>query len=380
MHIVFLTNEYPNTTTSHGGIGTFVQNLGRGLVAKKVQVSVVGICNTSLKINLTIDEGVEVYRIPQSKAPIGKFIFNSFKIRKILKEIHCKKPINIVEGAELSFAFLPKKTPYKKVIRMHGGHHFFSVTLNKKPALWRSFQEIQSFKKADELIAVSNYVGITTQKLLKFQKKFTTIYNFIDLARFKNEQHNSIQPNSILFIGTICEKKGVKQLIEAFPLVKNKIPNATLHLVGRDWKSKELPSYISFIKKSIPLNCKNAIKFYGTVTYETIPKLLAENEVCVYPSLMESFGLTLIEAMAMQKPIVFSNIPPFKEIIKDGEEGLECNPLNPTDIAVKIIDMLVNKDKAKQMAKNSFNKVHFKFNSDAIIHENLIFYKSLSKI
>ncbi|MDV7187454.1 glycosyltransferase family 4 protein [Lutibacter sp. TH_r2] len=375
MHIVFITNEYPDKNSSHGGIGTFVQNLGRNLCLKGIEVSVIGI-HKSIN-NVEVDNGVKVYRIQQSKAKFGKFLFNSYRIRKALIDINKNKPIDIIEGSELSFAFLPNKTAYKKVIRMHGGHHFFAVTLGKKPALWRSFQEKKSFSKADALIAVSNYVGETTTKLLSLKKSYKTIYNFIDLNRFNTNTKIDIVENSIVFIGTICEKKGVKELVDAFEIVKEKVPNATLHLIGRDWKSNEIPSYISFLKKRIKENILEDVKFYGSIPQDKIPSIIASAQICVYPSHMESFGLTVIEAMAMQKPIVFSNIPPFKELIKDKVSGLECNPFNSNDIANKVIDLLIHPSKAITYSENAEKEVNFKFNSEDIIQQNIQFYNNL---
>jgi len=375
MHIVFLTNEYPKNNESHGGIGTFVQNLARNLFLKGIQVSIIGI--NKCKGEVELDKGVAVYRIEQSKAKFGKFIFNSIRIRKKLSEIHRVKPIDIVEGSELSFAFLPKKTSYKKIIRMHGGHHFFAVTLNKKPALWRSFQERTSFKKADKLISVSEYVGETTSSLLNLIKPYKTIYNFIDLEKFEPKTSVKVIYKSIVFIGTICAKKGVKELVEAFPIIKNKIPNANLLLIGRDWKSKEIPSYIQFLKENyIDSSFGNGIQFLGTIPQDEIPNVIANADICVYPSHMESFGLTVIEAMSMQKPIVFSNIPPFKEIITNNISGLECNPYDSNDIAEKIIDILSDSDKSVSFAKNARKEVTSKFDSESIIKDNIDFYKS----
>jgi len=376
MHIVFLTNEYPAGKLAHGGIGSFVQNLARNLVLHKIQVSVVGIAVNGSK-EKELDNGVEIHRIKQSAKKYGKFLFNSLAIRKKLKEINSIKPIEIVEGAELSFAFLPKKTGYKKVIRMHGGHHFFAVTLHKKPALWRSFQEITSFKKADALIAVSNYVGETTKELVQFKSPYTTIYNFIDLHRFKNSNKESFENNSIVFIGTICEKKGVQQLVEAFQYIKEKIPTAKLHLVGRDWTSKTIKSYISYLKTLIGSEHLNDIIFHGSVSYETIPTILEKAHVCVYPSHMESFGLTVVEAMAMEKPIVFSDIPPFKEIITDAVSGLACNPMDATDIAEKILILLENKGLALRFGIKARVAVLEKFEIATLVERNIQFYKSI---
>lgn len=376
MHIVFLTNEYPVQQAAHGGIGTFVQNLARNLVKNKIQVSIIGIVKKD-ENQFINDQGVLVYGISQSKWRIGKFIENSFRIREKINQINKDNPIDIVEGSELSFAFLPKKTTYKKVIRMHGGHHFFAVTLNKKPALWRSFQEKLSFKKADALIAVSNFVGVTTQKLVKFKQNFTTIYNYIDLEKFKSTANSKAIHNSIIFIGTVCEKKGIKQLIEAFPIVKEAFPEATLKVIGRDWKSKSIQSYTTHVKNLLPDNCKSAVTFFGAVPYTKIPELISQAEICVYPSHMESFGLTLIEAMAMNKMIVYSNIPPFNEIIVNEEEGLACDPFNPKDIASKIIRALEDKKESESRARNAFNSVYQKFNAEKLLEENSNFYKSI---
>ena len=374
MHLVFLTNEYPYKELSHGGIGTFVQNLARNLVKNNFKVSVVGVTKEGNE-GVENDKGVLIYRIKQSNAKFGKFIFNSLNIRNKLKEIHSINTIDIVEGSELSFAFIPKKTTYKKVIRLHGGHHFFALTLNKKPALWRSFQEIKSFKKADALIAVSNYVGKTTQQLVKFKLPYKVIYNFIDLNKFKNSNIDFYENNSIVFIGTICEKKGVKQLVEAFPLIKEQVPLAKLHLVGRDWSSKKIKSYISYLKTLIADEYLKDIIFHGSIPYDKIPDILEKGHVCVYPSHMESFGLTVVEAMAMEKPIVFSNIPPFKEIIKDKETGLICTPFSKEDIAEKIILLMKNNKLAHQLGINARECVLDKFEVTTLVEKNIQFYK-----
>jgi glycosyltransferase involved in cell wall biosynthesis len=377
MHIVYLTNEYPYKDFAHGGIGTFVQNLARNLVKKGVNVSVIGITNSTKNVGAELDGGVKIYRIKQSTAKFGKFIFNSLRIQKKIKEINKIHAVDIVEGSELSFAFLPKKAPYKKVIRMHGGHHFFAITLNKNIAFWRAFQEKLSFRKADALIAVSNYVGETTKQLLNFKLSYKTIYNFIDFAKFKEITKIEQESNAIVFVGTICEKKGVKQLVEAFSIVKNKIPDATLHLVGRDWSSSNIKSYINYIKTIIPVEDTKAIKFYGAVPYCEMPTILAKAQVCVYPSHMESFGLTLVEAMTMRKPIVYSNIPPFKEIILDKVSGLECNPYDPADIAEKICTLLIDKEMSKNIAESAYAHIKDKFNSELILGENINFYNHI---
>lgn len=83
-------------------------------------------------------------------------------------------PSDIVEGSELNFAFFPNITPYKKVFRLHGGHHFFAHEEQRKVNKWKAYQEKKPFKKADTYLAVSDYLGFKTKKI-KQNINYTTI-------------------------------------------------------------------------------------------------------------------------------------------------------------------------------------------------------------
>ncbi|AOW19515.1 glycosyltransferase family 4 protein [Urechidicola croceus] len=375
MHIVFLTNEYPEKGESHGGIGSFVQNLSKNLVEKGFNISVIGISKSAS--TLEYDNGVEIHRIQQSTAKFGKFIFNSKRVRNTLKNIHEKKSIDIVEGSELSFAFLPKNTPYKKVIRMHGGHHFFAITLNKKPAVWRSFQERRSFKKADYYVSVSNYVGSQTKKYLKKNFEFTTIYNSVNTDKFVSKDNYKTIKDSLLFVGTICEKKGIRQLVQAIPIIKSKFPDVKLKIVGRDWKFPNGKSYTEYLKTFITESIKDNVEIIGVIPHDRISKYIEEAEICVYPSHMEAMPIAWLEGLLMGKPIVASNIGPAREAIKNNKTGLLANPHSPEDLAMKILELLLNKEKALKLGREARNDISKRFNQKNIIEQNINFYTSI---
>ena len=157
MHICFLTNEYPKAGFPHGGLGSFVKTMAEALVKNDVQVSVIGLNYTPANETESIN-GVRIIRIQKSKVKGLAWYFNSKNIAKTIAAIHKKNPIYIVEGPELSLAFLPKIKEIKYIIRLHGGHHFFAEGENRGINWWKGFQEKRSFKKADAFIAVSNYV------------------------------------------------------------------------------------------------------------------------------------------------------------------------------------------------------------------------------
>lgn len=376
-HICFITNEYPKYGHSHGGIGTFVKTLGCELVRKGVKVSVVGI-NYENSTETEFDNGVSVHRLKPRRFKGLTWLLNAKTISQKIKELNQVQKIDVVEGAELSLAFINKIRSVNYVIRMHGGHHFFAEAEQRGINPWKGFQEKLSFKKADKVIGVGQYVMDHTAKYINFEtKRGTVIYNPVNLVKFYKSDLSNIEPDRIFFAGTLCEKKGIRQLIQALPFIKLQCPNVKLYIAGRDSLMRDGGSYLSFLKTLITSDIDSSIFFMGQVNNDEIPLLIEKSEICVYPSHMESFGLVAVEAMCMSKPVIFSNRGPGNEIIEDGVTGLLCDPFSPNDIAEKVIYLLKNKDVALELGENARRNVVSRFNLEILVQENIDFYKSL---
>lgn len=381
MHICFITNEFPKEGFPHGGIGSFVKTLAVSLVKKGFQISVVGI-NYTPNNETEIVEGINVYRLKKSTIKGFSWYFNSKALNEKIKQLHKENPIHIIESSELGLAFLSKIKDIKYIIRLHGGHHFFAESENRKINKWKGFQEKRSFSKADAFIAVSQYVKKHTEQYLSYNNKpIAYISNPIDTDFFKPISENE-SDNKILFAGTVCEKKGIRQLIQAFPFVKKEIPNAVLEIYGRDWFFPDGTSYIKMLKeKELPKIEKEAedVCFKGAISFNGIPNAYSEAAVCVFPSHMETQGLVAPEAMSMEKAVVFTKLGPGPEAVEDYKTGLLCDPYNPKDIAEKIIWFLSNKEKKEIIAKAARKFVVQKYGLNTIMDQNIVFYKSLIK-
>lgn len=377
MHICFLTNEFPKYGFPHGGIGSFIKTLAVVLVRKGIKVSVVGINYTSNDETEIID-GVKIYRLKRSNIKGLSWYFNSKIINKKIKEIHNQNPIDIIESSELGFAFILKIKGIKYIIRLHGGHHFFAESENRKINKWKGFQEKKSFKNADAFIAVSKYVKTHTEKYLNYNSKpLVYISNPIDTHLFKPVIVNE-PDQKIVFAGTICEKKGIRQLIQAFPIVKKQYPDIKLEIYGRDWFYPNGGSYLQMLKEKELTKLGELVKdirFHGIIPYVSIPLAYAEASVCVFPSHMETQGLVAPEAMAMEKPVVFTKLGPGPEAIQDYKTGLLCDPYNPNSIAEKIIWVLSNKKEAIEMGKSARQFVLKKYGPEHIVSQNIDFYQ-----
>jgi glycosyltransferase involved in cell wall biosynthesis len=373
MNIVFLSHEYP--IWASGGVGTFLQTFGRTLASEGHEVTVLGVGVDTFEVVMD-DEGVQLIRLPKNNTMLPNFIYNAIQLNKRLKAMQLAKPIDIIESAELGLAIISKKHKAKKVIRLHGGHHFFSEAENRGINWRKGMLEKISFKKADAFIAVSNYVKDHTAKYLSYHDKPVAIINY-PINTTLNPPLVHLRPNKILFAGTVCEKKGVRQLIEAFKMVRESHPQMLLDIYGRDWFFPDGSSYIEMLKNSYDTAYFEGVKFHGAVSRETLNEKYAEAAFCVFPSHMETQGLVSLEAMLLKKPVIFSEYGPGPETIEHGKTGLLCDVYDPRDIAAKMNWCIENPELAAELGKNAEGVVRKKYDKNTILEKNISFYKSL---
>jgi glycosyltransferase involved in cell wall biosynthesis len=308
--------------------------------------------------------------------PRAGFFINGWRVRKTLAAVHRRHPIDVIDGTELSFAALPRSFPANKIIRMSGGHHFFAVTLGKRPRPWRSWLERRSFARADHLCGVSHFVAETTRSLLDLGgRPIEVLPNPVDTTLFRPRPEIAENMGLIVFVGTVCEKKGVRQLIQAMPEIVRAVPDACLWLVGRDYKDENGGSYLEQYRRLVPESMQQRIVFKGPVEHDALPEVLARAHVCVYPSHMEAQGIVNLEAMAMGKAVVSSHTGPGPEIVQDGVSGLLCNPHDPTSIANRIITLMKDNELRRRIGEEARRWVVERFSAEVLIERNESFHR-----
>jgi glycosyltransferase involved in cell wall biosynthesis len=381
MHVCIITHEYPKPGFAHGGIGSFIKTLAPKLVQKGVKVTIIGL-NYENVYDYEEDNGVVIYRLNYQNIKHLGWYFGAKAISKKIAEVHAQHPIDIVEASELGLFCIDKIKKVKYIIRLHGGHHFFADSENRKINFWKGFQEKRSFGKADAFIPVSNYVRTHTNQFLSYHNKPVSLINYPIDVDFFAPKAVPLKKYSIVFMGSVCEKKGVRQLIQAFPLVKDKFPEATLEIYGREWFFPDGSSYTEMLKKDILPSLGELTKdvfFHGIVNYQSVPDKYATAHVCVFPSHMETQGLVAPEAMAMQKMVVFTNKGPGPETIVEYQTGLLCDPYQLEDIAQKINWVFENDEKVIEIEQNARAFVLKKFSAEIIVQKNIDFFISLIK-
>jgi phosphatidylinositol alpha-mannosyltransferase len=143
---------------------------------------------------------------------------------------------------------------------------------------------------------------------------------------------------TLLFVGRLEPRKGLHYLVRAFLRLKPAYPRLRLLVVGRDDRGQQ-----DKVMAMVPPRLRTDLHFVGAVPQEDLLSYYASADVFCAPSLGgESFGIVLAEAMAMGLPVVCSNISGYRDLIRDGHEGLLVPPRDPEALAVAIGSLLDN--------------------------------------
>lgn len=389
MNILFLTKEYYHEELpSSGGTGRFISNLSKSLVNEGHNVYVFGLEKKSIFID---DFGVKVtykknkllrnhiYKLCKSISKKVSFLRKyhdeilKSELKLIVKELDefilkNNLQIDIIETHDFDgiSLFLDKKIPY--VIRCHGCfslfYNYFNIDVKKHIMDW----EREAFNKAENIITISKYSESLYKELFNINKS-KLIYNGIDTEKFKKIEGDLI-PKSIFYLGNTSIEKGADIAIEVFIELLKIEPNSTLHFIGRE------TSYKSEILQILTdNNITDKVFFYGFQTVEEIVKLISKAETVIFPSKGETFGLALCETMAIEKPVVVSNIGSFNEIIENNYNGIIANTIQ--DYIDSILFLFENEHEAKKIGVNARKTILEKFNETNLMNETLNYYQEV---
>lgn len=158
----------------------------------------------------------------------------------------------------------------------------------------------------------------------------------------------------ILFVSRLVWEKNLQTLIDLYLLVEASRLNYNLVVVG-DGVAKEA------VKKQMP----NAF-FPGYLEHEKLADIYASSDVFFFPSVTETFGNVVLEAMASGLPCVIADSGGSKDFIKNGFNGFKCDPYNAEEFLCRISEIIQRPDYARQLSVNAFTA------SKKYVWENLV--------
>jgi phosphatidylinositol alpha-mannosyltransferase len=209
------------------------------------------------------------------------------------------------------------------------------------------------FRKLDGKIAVSPPAREYVSKY--FPGEYTIIPNGVDTKYFSPDAlpiEEFIDGKlNILFIGRLEKRKGLDYLLEAYKRVKLEMPNSRLIVVGPGIRLRH--KYEKRVRRS---GIKDVV-FVGYASYRDLPRYYKTADIVCCPAIgWESFGIVLIEAMAVGKPVVASNIEGYASVLTDGVEGLLAPPKNAEKLAEALISLMSDESLRRQLGANGWRR------------------------
>jgi glycosyltransferase involved in cell wall biosynthesis len=376
MHIGFVTSHFPfQDSQSVGGIGTSIKNLSDELIqmGHSVTIFVYGQNEDAFKKN----GDLSIFKIKNVTFKGLSWFLTRKKIQKIVN----KQSLDILECPDWEgiSSFINSTCPL--VIRLNGSDSYFCHLENRAVKFKNKFQEHRALHKANGIISVSQFTADVTKSVFNLKKSMTIIPNGINLKNFTNAEDTATSESILLYFGGLIRKKGVLEIPHYFNKVIEKIPSAKLFIVGKDMPDTQSGAS-STQQLMVSLFSEIAIKnvvFTGSIPYSEIKTLINLASVCIFPSFAEALPVSWIEAMALKKPIVASNIGWSNEIIDDEINGFKINPKSHEAFADKIIYLLKNEMVRDKIGLEARKTIEKKFSTRITAQQSLAFYQKIIK-
>jgi glycosyltransferase involved in cell wall biosynthesis len=337
MRVLWINHRDPLHPES-GGAETRIKEIGGRLTEKRCSVTLLCESWSGSKTTDMID-GVEVLRIA---GRYGVHLKTPNMVRKMQEEYDV-----VIDDVAHGVPWFSSVFTRKPVI---GQIHHVHQEVAKMELPWHSAWFVVLGERAikylyETVVAVSestkeNLIG----KLGVPSRNIEVILNGID--------HNIYRPSkksfcpSIVWVGRVKRYKRVEHVILAFREVKKKIPNARLSVLGDG-------SHLGYVKNLARRLAVPDVDFLGRVDEAEKVRLMGESWLIVGTSVVEGWGMTMIEGAACGTPSVAYDVPGFKDSIRSGETGILVEDGNIGALSAGIFRVIENEACRIELSKNA---------------------------
>jgi glycosyltransferase involved in cell wall biosynthesis len=340
-------------TGTSGGAQEHVYSLMKRLDTSRFDASVVSLSAGSAVRRLE-REGFDVSVIddPDDAVAVGALVAHLLDVRPDVIHTHMYRADVVGTKAAMALA--------------ESGHHRPYLVSTVHSSRVRSADDKEILRaltpEMDQLIAVSRSIERKIADEHRDGAPVRLIYNGIDLERYDHQEpcctlrdEYGMEPGSQI-VGVVARlepEKGHQTLLDSWPLVLRDVPDAYLLIVGEG-------SRRDFLEQRAREN-RVAHRVVFTGRRDDVPAVTAALDVAVLPSHREAQGLSILEAMALSRPVVASDVGGIPEMIEDGITGLLVPHDQPEALAAAIVRLLTDHALADTIARAAHDLVHDRF-------------------
>jgi glycogen(starch) synthase len=367
VRVAFVTREYP-PDTAWGGIATMYHSLARALAARGHEVHVV--CQAVAGPGDAIDGGVFVHRVgtnPKRYSALARVNYSLHAWRRLLGIVR-QYGVDVVEaaywGAEGFLYGLRRRTPLVVRVATSAADIVSTGTYSGRSE-WLALKLLSlledfAARRADRIVVTTE--GLRAPLIARLgvsPDKVDLVRHAVDTGKFVRVESGMRARLGIpqdarmaIFVGRLEARKGVHVFCEAVPRILRRVPSAVFVLVGRDTDSApaggSMRSYVA--RRARDGGFEDRLVFVDTVTETELVELYSACDLLVSPSLHESFGLVVLEAMACGKPVVATSTGLVPELGLDGTGGIMVSPGDAEGLADAAARLLSLDDQGVSLA------------------------------
>lgn len=211
------------------------------------------------------------------------------------------------------------------------------------PAIFGKFGEPLVFKLFYRRIPFMTVSRSTKSDLHNFGiRNVTVIENGISLLK-KMPSSRKSKRFIVIFLSALARDKGVEDAMEAFNIMKKKVPNSEFWVVGKGGVG-----YTDYLHKICP-----QAKFFGFVSENKKFELLAKSHLLLFPSFHEGWGLVILEAASVGTPTVAYNVSGVRDAIRNNQTGILVNEKSPYALATACVNIRNDRKKYHNMSQSA---------------------------
>ena len=323
---------------------------------------------------IIVDLGLKLHYV-KSKTPyllsmiswIGKLAY--LQLRMALEVITRRKSIDIVFcylGYHYQIPIIIAKLLGKKVISSATGITSDEVKQNYGDLISKCITFIMdiSYYFSDAIIIQSWRVA-KHKSLSRWKNKMRMGASYFGANEiFKPSVPITQRKDVIGYVGRFTQRKGVFELVTAFSMVLQKIPNTKLVLIGRGLVDVERK-----IKNLITeLGMNNYVECLGQIPNNELPEYYNEFKLLVIPSTSEGLPNVLLEAINCNTPILSTPVGAIPDIVRDRETGFLLENNEPGEIANRIVEILMNQNYLEQVVYKAREEVQKNYSFKAAVN------------
>ena len=361
-----------------GGAATYIENLARHLAEIQSQHCYVFYVPRSLaNVIKGLSDNVVAVETSVGYRPFWRrFLWDQFVLRNIIKD---DKFDILVSSSDFGMVFPPCRQVLLIRNSLFFSQLYFQYIVPRQSwntwlgLLLRRGLILASAKFSDMVVLASRAMLNEVQHFAPLPFERISVNNFgVPLERFAtatktNEEARECSREAfrILYVSEYGDYKNFTTLFKAVKELSGQgVTDFTLVTTADPWQSSQAESVTREEDQALAAHplVASFVKCAGYVPYEAVPELYANSDLFVFPSIAESFGHPLVEAMASGLPVLASDIPLCREIC--GEAAIYFSPFDAQDLAEKLIRLRRDNHLRRQLGEAGRKRAetHFDWN------------------